>query len=167
MWVSRSFFSRTIEPQLASGATHDMRILTGSALLACPALKRPRAQRPASTSFDRRMISSPFRRACTCALASVTQRWERLSGVQLILASLVRALSAPWNSGELPGIRYRLRHRLCRGRLAGFLMPDQKLAAHERHYLDQAVAHDCDLEDAGEHTGGIGKARGRHHGAAS
>ena len=49
-----------IEPQLAIGATHDMRIFTGSALWAVPAPNRPSAHTPASASFMKRIVSSRF-----------------------------------------------------------------------------------------------------------
>src|SRR5262245_8078831 len=51
-----------MDAQLETGATHDMRIFTGSALLAVPA--RPSTHTPASASFKRRIFSSQFRRAC-------------------------------------------------------------------------------------------------------
>src|SRR6185503_2830942 len=60
MCLARSFFSRTIEAQLATGATHDMRIFTGSAALATPT--RPSAQTPESAILQRRIVSSQFRR---------------------------------------------------------------------------------------------------------
>src|SRR5262245_35891351 len=51
-----------MDAQLETGATHDIRIFTGSALLATPA--RPSTHTPASASFKRRIFSSQFRRAC-------------------------------------------------------------------------------------------------------
>src|SRR5664280_699343 len=74
MCWARSFFSRMIEAQLATGATHAMRIFTGSALLAVPALSRPSAHKPASANFMRRIVSSQFRRACAFTKASFTPR---------------------------------------------------------------------------------------------
>src|SRR4029079_15801714 len=52
----RSFFSSTIDAQFETGATHDMRIFIGSALLTVPA--RPSTHTPASASFKRRIFSS-------------------------------------------------------------------------------------------------------------
>ena len=43
MCLARSFFSRMIEAQLATGATQDMRIFTGSALAAPTTEKAERA----------------------------------------------------------------------------------------------------------------------------
>src|SRR6185437_11361991 len=60
MCLARSFFSRMIEAQLATGATHDMRIFTGSAALAAP--MRPSAQTPASAILQKRILPSQFRR---------------------------------------------------------------------------------------------------------
>src|ERR1043166_7993020 len=54
-WAS-SFFSRMIEAQLATGATQDMRILTGSCALT--AVLRPNAHTMADAIFNRRMLSS-------------------------------------------------------------------------------------------------------------
>src|SRR5262245_5829800 len=44
-----------------------------------------------------------------------------------------------------------------------FLMPDQQPASYQCHGLDQYVADNGDLDDAGEYAGGIGKAGCRHH----
>ena len=47
--------------------------------------------------------------------------------------------------------------------IGGFGVPDQEPAADQRHDLDQDVAGDPDLHDAGEHARGIGKARRVDH----
>src|SRR5215813_10679212 len=54
---ARSFFSRMIEAQLVTGATQDMRILTGSALCAALAAKSA-ATTLANINLDKRMRSS-------------------------------------------------------------------------------------------------------------
>src|SRR5262249_61437220 len=54
---ARSFFSRMIEAQLVTGATQDMRILTGSALCAALAPKSAAAATLADINLDRRMRS--------------------------------------------------------------------------------------------------------------
>src|SRR3974390_1642616 len=59
MCWARSFFSSIIEAQLATGATQDMRILIGSALLATPP-NRPNAKALARANFMRRILSSRF-----------------------------------------------------------------------------------------------------------
>ena len=156
MCWARSFFSRMIDAQLATGATHDMRIFTGSALLAEPAPNRPSAHTPASASFRKRIVSSQFRRACASDVASFASRTRKIVG-------------GPTDFGKPAESRRFTRHTVHaygRGRLAGFLVPDQQPAAQQRHRLDQHVADHGDLDDAGEHAGGIGEARGRHHGAA-
>src|SRR3974390_271075 len=87
MCWARSFFSRMIEAQLATGATQDMRILIGSALLATPP-NRPNAKALARANFMRRILSSRFRWACAFRNGELhSKKRQRLSGVQLILAS--------------------------------------------------------------------------------
>src|SRR5262245_35898038 len=70
-----------------------MRIFTGSALLATPA--RPSTHTPASASFKRRMIFPPsFDGLARSSGKLLVAKTARLSGVQLILASLPRAANA-------------------------------------------------------------------------
>src|SRR5215813_9220928 len=64
MCMAKSFFSRIMEAQFATGATHDIRIFMGSAAVAELSPKRPNAHAPTSANFRKRMISSQFRRAC-------------------------------------------------------------------------------------------------------
>src|SRR5215510_11239318 len=59
MCWARSFFSRTIDAQLATGATHDIRIFTGSAARVAVKPKRPKAHAPASADLRKRMVSFP------------------------------------------------------------------------------------------------------------
>src|SRR6516225_12421775 len=59
MCWARSFFSSMIEAQLATGATQDMRILIGSALLATPP-NRPNAKTLARANFMRRILILPI-----------------------------------------------------------------------------------------------------------
>src|SRR6266702_2638915 len=82
MCWARSFFSRMIEPQLATRATHPMRIFTGSALLAAVAPKRPSAHTlakapslmPRLASFRMFIVSSQFRGACADGRLHVERR---------------------------------------------------------------------------------------------
>src|SRR5262249_49374647 len=59
MCWARSFFSRTIDAQLATGATHDIRIFTGSAARVAVKPKRPKAHAPASADLRKRTVSFP------------------------------------------------------------------------------------------------------------
>src|SRR5215831_13988843 len=74
MCWARSFFSRMIDAQLATGATHDMRIFTGSALLAALRLKSPSAHAPARANFRKRMIVLPLSRGLRVRPAGFSSR---------------------------------------------------------------------------------------------
>src|SRR5665647_1521090 len=69
-----------IEAQLATGATHDMRIFTGSALLAAPVPKRPRAHTPASASFRICIVSSSFAGLARFCLGKLHVAKEKIVG---------------------------------------------------------------------------------------
>src|ERR1700693_289343 len=98
MCLASSFFSITIEAQLASGATHDIRIFTGSPA-ALPTPIRPSAQ--VSANLRNSILSSPFVRAL----------WFRcrIVGGPMIFFKRRRCDALP-----------------SRGRLGGFLVPDQQ-----------------------------------------
>src|SRR5262249_12877973 len=95
MCTAKSFFSRTMEAQFATGATHDMRIFTGSELLAGLRSERPNAQAAASASFRKRMISSHFAGLAFVAWQTSRRERRRLSEVQRILASLSSVAKCP------------------------------------------------------------------------
>src|SRR5262245_16658801 len=80
MCLARSFFSRMIDAQLATGATHDMRILTGSAAMAALTPKRPKAHAPASADFKKRMIFLPVFAGLAREIASFSPRAKIVGG---------------------------------------------------------------------------------------
>src|SRR5450755_492095 len=97
-----------IEAQFAMGATHDMRIFTGSALLAVPALSRPSAHTPASANFNRRIVSSQFRRACV-------EVFGKLHAAKAKIVGRPTDFGKRPCRGVLPAMRYR--SRVARGAL--------------------------------------------------
>src|SRR5262245_42163591 len=80
MCLARSFFSRTIDAQLATGATHDMGISTGPAAMAAPARKRPRAHAPASADRKRRTFFLPVFAGRARGIASFSPRAKIVGG---------------------------------------------------------------------------------------
>src|SRR4029078_2178576 len=97
MCLWRSLVSGTIDTQFETGATHDMRIFTGSALLAEPA--RPSTHTPASARFKRRIFSSQFRPAC--ALKRQASRCENGK-----IVGGPTDFGKPAACGKRPAIRY-------------------------------------------------------------
>src|ERR1700722_13768143 len=136
-----------MEIQFATGATQATRIFTGSAL-APPAPNASNAK--LSSPIFARMISSQMPPGVS--LAPLSPAW-----------AVVGAKRDPAQGYGLP---HRSRKPQRSVVLGGLLVPRQEAAAHQRHGLDQHIADDGDLDDAGEHATGIGKARGAHHGAA-
>src|SRR5215510_1676577 len=80
MCLARSFFSRTIDAQLATGATHDMRILTGSAAMAALTPKRPKAHAPASADLKKRIFFLPVFAGLARDIASFSPRAKIVGG---------------------------------------------------------------------------------------
>src|SRR6185312_16691093 len=104
-----------MEPQLAIGATHEIRIFTGSA---CAAALMIRAQRPARASFCNRILSSQY------SAVSLNE-----------LARDCRRSACLWQARSRRA-RYPVQ-RLNRARIARFRMPEQEPAADKRHRLHQ------------------------------
>src|SRR6266700_4085853 len=80
MWTAKSFFSRMMDAQLATGATHDMRIFTGSAQLAALRPKRLSAHAPASANFRKRMVVLPVSPGLHISSASFSSRTVEIVG---------------------------------------------------------------------------------------
>ena len=83
---------------------------------------------------------------------------NRLGTTLLLQAALGRLDRYPEFFGGISValLRSDIRERL--RMLGGFLVPSQQPAADQRHGFDQHIADDGDLDDAGEHAAGIGKA---------
>src|SRR6476659_6917881 len=168
---AKSFFSRTMEAQFATGATHDIRIFTGSVLLAELNPKRPSTHAKASANFCRRMVFLPVSPGLRILWQASRRERRRLSEVQPILASpawwVENPRSGTWNPGMgLCAARSRRRepcgspesrsgcsrstelrrsNSLLCVRFGRFLMPDQQSAPDQRHRLDERVADDGDF----------------------
>src|SRR5262245_46753410 len=69
-----------IDAQLATGATHDMRILTGSAAMAALTPKKPKAHAPASADLNKRMIFLPVFAGPARQVASFSPRAKIVGG---------------------------------------------------------------------------------------
>ena len=132
-----------IEAQLATGATQATRIFTGSAL----APRRRAAAEPATQPVD-------------CAHRLILPDLHGLAAYWPSLAARSAPIVGANGRSQRKSIGCRTDTLQAVARLGGFLVPDQQPPAQQRHGLDQAVADDGDLDDAGEHAGRIGEARG-------